>query len=389
MTHKVAPPEDRLHVAIVIPCLNEEQTLADTCASLGFGLGNSSYSTGNLLFLVDNGSTDSTVDVAHRIKSASKDDSVFIGHAPQRGFVPARHFGNQMVEEVVRSMNWDLQDVLILQVDADTHYTPGYVTSMQCAAEKCGPGVMIEACVTYPPTFKSEYSDYIQICDDIDSEFLHLFPRDITDDDLVDDKVSGYRLSDYFDWGGHRREYTTSGEEIHSETARLYMRARATDARRERVESAQAFHSPRRILEDPALHLAAAGFPREGTWNAQWRQMYTGPMNLRDLCSQPQHPEVLKAIRMREQHILALLGVLPMHVDRALNVVSSVATNDFAHVVLAWLPERVKNDLIDHPGVFLTDVFELIHKRGDALIAEARESAPRKNPRDPIIPSGS
>jgi glycosyltransferase involved in cell wall biosynthesis len=376
MTHESVSRPGEIHPALIIPCLNEEETLADTCASLGFGVGKNSHPTGALLFLIDNGSTDSTIKVAEQIKSDSEENTVFIGHEPERGFVPPRHRGNLMVEELARSMNWRLEDVLILQADADTHYTPGYVASMRAVAESCGPNMMVEACVTYPPAFRAEYLEYMEICNAVDGEFERLFARDLSDDDLVDDKVSGYRLNDYFNWGGLRREYTAGGEEIHAETARLYMRARAQGARRERVDDALAFHSARKVLENPSLHLATAGFPREVSWNARWRQSYSGPRDLRGLCEHHNHADVLKAIRVREEHLLALLGVLPVHVDRALAESSSVETVEFANIVLPLLPERTRDDLLSRPGIFLTDVFELLDRHGDALLEEANKLTP-------------
>jgi hypothetical protein len=68
---------------------------------------------------------------------------------------------------------------------------------------------------------------------------------------------------------------------------------------------------------------------------------------------------VLKAVCVREEHLLALLGVLPVHVDRAIVELSSVETAEFADVVLPLLPRRTRDDLLSRPGVFLTDVFEL------------------------------
>lgn len=372
MTEVSTTSAKEIHVAVVMPCLNEEKNLAETCASLGFGTGRDSSPTGALLFLIDNGSNDSTLAVAERIRTDSEPGTVFVGQEPERGYVPPRHRGNLMMGALVRPSGWRSEDVLILQADADTHYTPGYIASMRAAAELHGPGVMIEACVAYPPTFQAEYPDYIRLCDEVDARFATLFANDLTDDDLVDDKVSGYRLSDYFNWGGHRREYTTGGEEIHSETARLYMRARAVGARRERAADALAYHSPRKVLEDPARHLATAGFPREASWNARWREDYSGPVSLRELCGQLLHPEVLKAIRIREQHLLALFGVLPVHVDRALVEVSSVETAEFADVVLPLLPRRTRDEFLSRPGVFLTDVFELMERHGVKLLEEAR-----------------
>lgn len=376
MFNELLPSADESHVAVIMPCLNEEKTLADTCASLGFGRGKGSSATDALLFLIDNGSNDSTVAVAERIKSESEPGTVIVGHELERGYVPPRRLGNLMMAELARSRNLSHEGILIIQADADTHYAPDYIKAMYAVAKASGPGVMIEACVNYPPAFRAEYPEYIRLCDEIDEVFAGLFARDLSDDDLVDDKVSGYWLSDYFGWGGHRREYTASGEEIHAETARLYMRARALGARRKRVADALAYHSPRKVLEDPAMHLATAGFPREVSWNERWRREYAGPSDLRAFCEQLTKPEVLKAIRSREKHLLALLGVLPVHVDRTLAESSSVEIVEFAGIVLPLLPERTRDDLLSRPGIFLTDVFELMEAHGDALLVEAHKLTP-------------
>ena len=377
MTTDRNQPVDEIRVAIVMPCLNEEENLTKTCASLGFGIGKELSPPGAVLILVDNGSTDSTVSVAEQVRGHSRAESVIIGHETERGFVPPRHRGVLMANALARSINWSPDSVLLLQADADTIYADGYVASMRLAAARFGPDVMIEAHVGYPPDFKAQYPEYIRMCEEIDNEFVDLFPRDLTDDEVVDDKVSGYWLGDYLKWGGHRREYTQAGEEIHAETTRLYMRAKALGARRERVDNALGFHSPRRILEDPAMVLAAAGFPREASWKERWHQAYHGPSDLRALCSQPLHPEVLRVIETRELHLLALLSLLPLHVDRALGRGVSIAAVDFADLVLSWLPRRAVTDLLSRPGVFLTDVFELIERNGDALLNEARRVTPQ------------
>jgi glycosyltransferase involved in cell wall biosynthesis len=376
MPHDPAHPSEAIRVALVVPCLNEEENLEDTCASLGFGTGKSSTPENAVLFLIDNDSDDSTVAVAERIKSDSRENSVVVGHEVERGYVPPRHRGNLMANELASSMGWSADGLLILQADADTRYSEGYINSMRSATEASGPNVMIEACVDYPPEFKAEYPEYIRVCNETDAVFARLFARDLSDDDVVDDKVSGYRLSDYLRWGGHRREYTASGEEIHAETARMYIRARGRFAKRRRVAGALAYHSPRKVLEDPARHLATAGFPREVSWNERWRRLYQGPGDLKTLFAAPLHRDVTTAIRVREEHLLALLGALPVHVDRTLGEISSVESEAFADAVLPLLPVRTTADLSTRPGIFLTDVFELIERHGDSLLEEARRLTP-------------
>src|SRR5262245_31282857 len=111
-----------IRVVLVIPCLNEEENLANTCASLGFGTGKDVSPLGVVLFLIDNGSSDSTIAIAEQLKLNSRENTVFVGHESERGFVPPRHRGNLMAKELAHSMNWNLEDILILQADADTHY---------------------------------------------------------------------------------------------------------------------------------------------------------------------------------------------------------------------------------------------------------------------------
>ena len=52
------------------------------------------------LVLVDNGSTDNTLDVADQIKAESADCSVVIGSETERGYVPARAYGVIVASEL-------------------------------------------------------------------------------------------------------------------------------------------------------------------------------------------------------------------------------------------------------------------------------------------------
>ena len=374
-------PVDGMPVILVMPCLDEVENLRATCASLGFGTGPNLSPPGTQLIIVDNGSSDSTLDMAEQIKRESKVNAVLVEQEPERGFVPPRNHGNLTARAMADSSGWDPEQVLILQVDADLNYATGYVAEMRAAMKICGPNVMIEACLSYPQAFQDEYPEYMNICNSTDAEFTKLFPLDFSHDELVVDAVSGYRLSDYFRWGGHQREFN-AGDEIHAETSRLFMRARVQGAQRFRVDSGQAFHSPRKVLREPALHLATAGFPREASWNRDWQNSYHGPRSLSDLCAQTNHPEVLKAIRIREEHLLALFGVLPLHVDRALAQLAEGGpeTKELAFHILPLLPVRTMKDLTLRPGILIADVFELISNHGAKLLNEARKVIAQRHP---------
>jgi hypothetical protein len=371
LAHGTDNPSKDIHVAIVLPYLNEQETLASTCRSLGFGMDAHSTRRGVTLLLIDNGSTDDSASIAEQVKSSSLEGSVLIGHELERGYVPPRHCGNVVAQMLARSMSLSNQDVLILQTDADTYYNKDYAIAMRSVSQASGPNVLIEACVSYPPDFEAAYPKYIELCNEVDQAVEELFAN-IDSDVIVDDKVSGYRLSDYFGWGGHQREYTASGDEIHSETARLYMRAKAKGAQRLRVESAKACPSLRKVIQEPALQFASAGFPREASWNEKWRQDYKGPATIDDFCSNTTHPEVQRAIQVREQHLIAIFGLLPLHVDYTLKQYISPEGAELATTVLPLLPKRSIDDLQQRPGTLISDVFELIDNNGAELLNECR-----------------
>src|SRR6267378_1266299 len=120
---KPIQPVDGILVVLVMPCLNEEQNLEATCASLGFGSGTKSLPQGTVLIIMDNGSSDSTLSIAEKIKRSSKPDAVLVGQELERGYVPVRHRGNLIADELARSARLPADTVLILQVDADCHYS--------------------------------------------------------------------------------------------------------------------------------------------------------------------------------------------------------------------------------------------------------------------------
>lgn len=369
MIHKAKELPINFHVNIVLPFLNEQESLANTCQSLGFGLGSNFTPPGSTLFLIDNGSTDDSISIAEKIKTSSLKGSVLIGHELERGYVPPRHCGNMMAQTLAQARNLSSQDVLILQADADTYYEEGYIASMRSAAQISGPNVLVEACASYPPDFEAAYPQYTELCKNVD-QIADILIDIVGSDVIVDDKVSGYQLNDYFVWGGHQREYTARGDEIHSETARLYMRAKAKVAQRFRVDSAKACPSLRKVIQEPALQFASAGFPREASWNEKWRQDYKGPATIDDFCSNTSHPEVQRAIQVREQHLVAIFGMLPLHVDYALEQYISPEGAELAAAILPLLPKRTTDDLQQRPGTLISDVFELIDSHGTEILSE-------------------
>ena len=129
--------------AIVIPCLNEQHNLTATCRSLGFGAGQHPAAD-TVLILVDNGSEDATVTVAKAIQHESRSGSVIVAIEPDRGYVPPRHHGIRVAQAVAADRGVPLQDVLILQADADTIYGDCYIEAMGNRARQMGPGVMID-----------------------------------------------------------------------------------------------------------------------------------------------------------------------------------------------------------------------------------------------------
>jgi len=356
-----------LPTVVVIPCLNEQDVLADACKSLGFGLGKQFEMTNKFLFIVDNGSTDGTLDIAKEIQYNSPCDMVFIGHEVERGYIPPRHKGNLLAKELAKSFGWKDEDVFILQADADTMYSVGYLDAMRSASYLQGPGVLIESCSEYPPTFVKAYPRYIEACGIADQPFAKWF-NDNMYDVVVDDKTCGYRLQDYLDWGGHVREYDLDGEEIYAETTRLYIRAIAAGARRFRLETATAYHSIRKVLENPLLELATTGFPRAVSWKTKWLENHKATNTITEICANLEHPEVQRAINIRRRHTIALFGVLPLHIAQTLNEDLVSRFPEFIKKLASMLPKRNQLTLSSHPGAFLTDVLYQLDQYDDTIV---------------------
>ena len=246
-----------------------------------------------------------------------------------------------------------LQDVLILQADADTIYGDCYIEAMGNRARQMGPGVMIDACSEYQSEFAEKYNEYISLCNDVDGEFESLL-SDQSQDVIVDDKVCAYWASDYELWGGHKREYTSLGEEIHSETARLYIRAKTYGAIRYLCEEAVAKHSDRRILEDPAYNFATAGFPRERTFKQKWGRLYDGPNDIMEFCKKPNRSKITLALGCRRAHLQGLFQMLTKHVLLAIESADPLESREPDSIL--DLPNRDAQTARHSPGLLMEDV---------------------------------
>ncbi len=129
-------------------------------------------------------------------------------------------------------------------------------------------------------------------------------------DVVVDDKVAAMRLSDYFAWGGHRREWANDGDEVLAETTRLYMRARLRGGHRCRAE-AFAWTSLRRVIQDPGLAFATAGHPRGPRWRAKWSRSYIGPSTLPKFNAALSPEATIQLVHARVMHLVGLFRLLP------------------------------------------------------------------------------
>lgn len=356
----------KIQTVLVLPFLNEQKSLKITCQSLGFGINPNQVPQDTTLILIDNGSTDGSLQVAASIKDSSPESSVIIGHESEKGYVPPRHKGNMLAQEYAEINGWNENEILILQADADTVYCENYVGLMTRVAQTFGTGNLFQASADYPLEFKQKFPEYIQICNEIDTQLERYFaPESI--DVIVDDKLSGYILEDYFKWGCHQREYTSTGDEIHSETARLYIKSRAYGSRKIQVEGALALPSMRKTVVEPALHFAAVGFPREKSWVEKWRREYQGPTTITRFCDQLLNPEVQTAFNVRGLHIIALFNILPFHVAAALNE-QAEEDDKIYRKCFPDLPNRTIDDVKNNPGIFFTDVFHLLDSEGTELI---------------------
>lgn len=302
-------------IAIVIPCLNEREMIIKTAASLGFGQQDPPQDA--FLVLVDNGSKDGTLGVLKDIQRQAGPRAVVVAEEADRGYVPPRAKGIEIASQMANTQSIPSDQLLILQADADTIYSDGFIAAFQAAARKETRPAMFEGTTHPPHRFLGGHPGFQRLADDVDNKFSsHLV--DETLDVIVDDKVAGYTLSSYRQWGGHRRDFISTKSEIHAETSRLFIRAKAIGAVHVRVSEAEAVPSRRKILRNPIRHFATSGFPRDETWWRRWSQAYQGPRDLNAFEHFQARDSLKQAIVTREAHLLGLFSLLPLLVaDRS------------------------------------------------------------------------
>lgn len=349
-----------------MPCLNEAATVEEAASSLGFGSNASAAAADVHLVLVDNGSSDGTQDVMARIQRASRPGSVVILEEPERGYVPPRRRGAMFVRRLADQAGQKPEQWLVLQADADTTYLPGYAQWMQQFLGS-RTNVLLEGAVKRDASFDAAHPNYRELERSVDTS-LEESPVPDEDEIVVDDKTCGYLLSDYLRWGGHFREYDRAGSEIHAETTRLLLRARlAHGATKVRVNPAQAIPSRRRILEDPALHFATAGFPREEGWVRRWRDRHPIRRSVDEFASDALDPEVTEACFYRNAHEIVLFWLLPAIVGRARDGEDFIAPNGYVARLLELAPQFNAEGLAHSPGAALAAVFETIEAHPEAF----------------------
>ncbi|RTM10591.1 MAG: glycosyltransferase [Hyphomicrobiales bacterium] len=302
-----------MQTAIVIPCLDEEASLMRTCLSLGFHADAAPSQT--MLILVDNGSTDNTMAVMREIRRRHM-SVVLVGQMLERGYVPPRHLGVLLAKAFADEHGLANEEILILQADADTVYDNNYLPTMKAAAI-AAPQDLIEGVARADDAFLGAYPGYHDCCALADTA-VSRFAVAEAEEVVIDDKVAGYRLSEYVRWGGHRREFNAQGDEIHAETSRLFIRAKTLGAGRTRAGDAFAYPSRRKILADPLAAFASCGFPREQAWRARWATDHPAglPLDAFD-CAHPA-TDLVGAVFVRQVHFLILYALLPIRVQLAL-----------------------------------------------------------------------
>jgi len=355
-------------VAFVIPCLNEEQYLTTAAASLGFGERAAVRADEDVhLILVDNGSTDGTLALMSEIAASSRPRTVHVVSEPERGFVPPRRRGVALAAEMAAGKGIPADRLLILQADADTVYWPDYAQWMWDRLEGKG-GLLLEGALRRSKNFDADHAGYRALERLVDEGYECDAVED-ADDVVVDDKACGYLLADYLSWGGHFREYDAVGSEIHAETTRMFIRGHLRHGvEKLRVNPAQATASRRRIIEDPALHFATKGFPREAAWIARWRERHPYTRSVDEFARDSDHPEVREACFYRRAHEIALFELLPSLVARTAGSDLHGRARARVKQLLSLFPDFAADELSAAPGHAIIAILNMIETRPDLFL---------------------
>ncbi len=341
--------------AFVMPCLNEEALLVATCRSLGFGHGLEPPQQSHLI-IVDNGSTDSSVQQCLDLQQVVGRDAITVVNEPIRGHVPARHRGVEAAATLALAAGAEPADTVIVQVDADTTYSPTYAaTIVEALRASPNPNTMVVATTTLDPTASQRAPLLTAAMRRIDAAVSQVFPPHRLDV-LIDDKACAYSLASYRRWGGHRREYRTDGSELLAETTRMFTAAQVSGATQLEAEMARATHSQRRMFSDAAEILATAGYPYPQ------RTSFTGSeQTTLDMLERQAATDLEKLIdqiaRPRVTHLLALTQVLPEYIASTLG---AGEPNPVLREVVRSLPELNKEVVERQPGRLLDAVLSQI-----------------------------
>jgi hypothetical protein len=353
-----------MRAAIVVPCLNEELSLSRTCSSLGFGVGAAQRTSDDAhLVLVDNGSEDQTWAVMEQVRAESPKGTVTLVREPERSFVAPRHRGALEARKIARASSTPDGEMLIVQADADTVYGAGYVRAMIEMASSSPGNSLIEGIANPPVEFRETNASYVMLCEAIDASMAHLFVEE-ADDIIVVDALCAYTIEDYFAWGGHSREFTGPGEEVHAETSRLYVKARLAGALRLRSPTAVAWPSRRKVVANAALHFAMAGFPRDEAWQRRQGGLFSGHKAIAD--PMRWRPEIREeAIFLRSAHSIILFAVLPSHVARLAGNRAVPPATPALNDLMSGVSNLSKADILGNTAT--------LFERGLALIETHRE----------------
>lgn len=345
---------------IVIPCLNEADCIEATCKSLGFGDG--AEPIGRLV-LVDNGSSDATLQILAGIERASPPGRVLVTRELQRGYVCARRAG--MAAILVQAQHEQLRDdlVLVLQADADTIYLPGYVSTIK-DAHSGARGQLLEGSAVTSRDFNVEFPAFAKLCREVDIEMEHWFASE-EDQVVVDDKVSAFLLADYLAWGEHQDDFDDRGIPVLAETTRLYLRAKhCATVSRFRVDAAVALPSRRRLRTQAPGYFACSGFPRQSEWMNAWAAQDESESFLR---SPDRWPSLSRLIRSRQRHQLALFALLPAVVEKLSGAPQG----------LAALADKVRTSSIaTSPGLLLSLMLKMADDEHGPLAALLQQGPP-------------